>query len=194
MAGNRNAPGFIRQNRRRGLIAEIPMNTCPLSLLTSRRSPDRPVLQPVFPRLLRYAGLLSVLPSLISPAFSQTPADWKATQDMHKACQIAFPSNWTVTPDGQATTSDGGRAVLVVGSDRPLTPLAPDMQKLLQVDRLIENSSKRVLYLTKPQGDTLQYIVDQQFKTKRCKLQLIVPKGYSDAEAMRIIGTLAPTH
>jgi len=94
--------------------------------------------------------VLSVVQSLISPAFSQTPADWKATQDMHKACQIAFPASWAVTPDGQATTPNGGRAVLVVGSDRPLEPLAADMQKLLQVDRLIENSPKRVFYLTKP--------------------------------------------
>jgi hypothetical protein len=30
-----------------------------------------------------------------------TPAGWTATQDMNKACQIAFPSTWTVTPEGQ---------------------------------------------------------------------------------------------
>lgn len=170
------------------------MNTCPFLLLTSRRTLNHPVLQSVFPRLLRYGVLLSVLQGLISPAFSQTPAGWKATQDMNKACQVAFPSNWTVTPDGQATTPDGGRGVLVVGSNRPLTPLAADMQKLLQVDRLIENSSKRVFYLMKPQGDTLQYIVDQQFTTARCKLQLSVPKAYSDAEVMKIVATLGSTH
>jgi hypothetical protein len=48
---------------------------------------------------------------------------------------------------------------------------APDMQKPLQVDRLIGNSTKRVFYLMKPQGDTLQYIVDQQFETGRCQFQ-----------------------
>jgi hypothetical protein len=166
------------------------VNTCPFSLRISLRTPSGLGPRPVFPRLLRYAGVLAVLQGLISPAFSQTPAGWKATQEMNKACQIAFPSTWTVTPDGQATTPDGGRAVLVVGSDRPLTPLAPDMQKLLQVDRLIENSSKRVFYLMKPQGDKLEYIVDQQFKTRRCQFQLFVPKAYSDAEVMKIVATL----
>src|SRR5271155_778775 len=117
-------------------IEEIAVNTCPFSLLCSLRTLSRPGPQPVFSRLLRYAGVLSVIQGLISPAFSQTPAGWKATQDMNKACQIAFPSTWTVTPDGQATTPEGGRAVLVVGSNRPLTPLAPGMQNLLQVDRL----------------------------------------------------------
>jgi hypothetical protein len=135
-----------------------------------------------------------VLQGLISPAFSQTSAGWKTTQDMNKACQIAFPSTWTVTPDGQATTADGGRAVLVFGSNKPLTPLAPDMQKLLQVDRLIENSSKRIFYLMKPQGEQLEYIVDEQFKTGRCRFQLFVPKKYPDAEVMKIVATLGPTH
>jgi hypothetical protein len=160
---------------------------------SSRRAPGRPATQAPFARLLRYAGIVSMLPGLISPAFSQTPAGWKATQDMSKACQIAFPANWTVTPDGQATTPDGGRAVLVVGSAKQLTPLAPDMQKLLQVDRLIENSPTRVFYLMKPQGDTLQYIVDQQFKAGRCRFQLTVPKGYSDAEVLKIVATLRST-
>jgi hypothetical protein len=74
-------------------------------------------------------------------------------------------------PDGQATTPANGGAVLVVGPDRPPIPPAPDMQKLLQVDRSIENSAQRVFYLMKPQGDTLQYIVDQQFETGRCQFQ-----------------------
>jgi hypothetical protein len=170
------------------------VNTYPFSFPTSLRTPSCHVPRPVFPRLMRYVGVVSVLQFLISPAFSQMPAGWKATQDMNKACEIAFPSAWTVTPDGQATTPDGGRAVLVIGSNKPLTPLAPDMQKLLQVDRLIENSSKRVFYLMKPQGDKLEYIVDQQFKTGRCKFQLFVPKGYSDAEVMKIVATLGSTH
>jgi hypothetical protein len=38
----------------------------------------------------------------------------------------------------------------------------------------------------------MEYIVDQQFKTSRCKFQLIVPKGYSDAEVMKIVATLGP--
>lgn len=83
--------------------------------------------------------------------------------------------------------------MLVAGSDKPLEPMAPDMQKLMQVDRLLENSSKRVFYLMKPQGDTLEYIVDQQFKTIRCMFQLFVPKGYSDAEVMKIVASLGPT-
>src|SRR5271165_4983868 len=170
--GNRNARGFSRPDRCHRPIEEIPVNKRPFALPTLLPTSSPPGPQPGISRLLRYAAVLWVLEGLMLPAFSQTPAGWKVTQDMNKACQIAFPSTWTVTPDGQATTPDGGRAVLVIGSTRPLTPLAPDMQKLLQVDRLIENSSKRVFYLMKPQGDQLEYIVDQQFKAGRCQLQL----------------------
>lgn len=136
------------------------------------------------------ALVLLALQGLFSPAHSETPAGWKVTQDMSKACQIALPPTWTVTPDGQASTPAGGRAVLVVGSNTPLAPMAPDMQKLMQVDRMIENSAQRVFYLMRPQGSQLEYIVDQQFKTGRCKFQLFVPKGYSDAEVMKIVATI----
>jgi len=144
--------------------------------------------------LLPCAGLLTVLQGFSVPAFSQTPAGWHDTQDMSKACQISLPPTWTVTPDGQGTAPDGGQAVVVIGSARPVTPLTPDDQKLLQVDRLIENSAKRVFYVSKPQGDQLQYIVDQQFNAKRCQLQLIVPKAYPEAEVLKIASTLRSTH
>ena len=133
------------------------MRTRPFSFLTSPRTPSCPGPRRAFPRLLRYAGVVSVLQCLISPAFSQMPAGWKTTQDMNKACQIAFPPAWAVTPDGQATTPDGGRGVLVVSTE-------------------------------------LEYIVDQQFKTLRCKFQLFVPKGYSEAEVMKMVATLGSTH
>jgi hypothetical protein len=55
-----------------------------------------------------------------------------------------------------------------------------------QLLRLIENSAKRAFFLMQPQGDKLEYIVDQQFKTSRCKFQPLVPKGYADAEVIRI--------
>ena len=170
------------------------MNNSSFSFLNAHPRPGRSCRQTAFPTLLGAAGVLALLQVLISPAFSETPAGWKSTQDMSKACQVAFPSTWAVTPDGQATKSDGGRAVLVFGSSRPLEPMAPDMQKLMQVDRMIENSSKRIFYLMKPQGDKLEYIVDQQFKTGRCKLQLFVAKGYAEDEVMKIVATLGSTH
>jgi hypothetical protein len=117
-------------------------------------------------RLERHAGYEQGMPSRI-------------------AAELGRHARWA----GHAT--QWGRVTLVVGSNQPLTPLAPDMQKLLQVDRLIENSSTRVFYLMKPQGDTLQYVVDQQFKRARCELHLIVPKGYSDTEVLKIVATLA---
>jgi hypothetical protein len=42
----------------------------------------------------------------------------------------------------------------------------------------------------KPQGETLECIVDQQFKTGRCRSQLFAQKGYSDAEVIKIFATL----
>jgi hypothetical protein len=144
-------------------------------------------------RRLSHAVVVAMLFGTFSPAFSQTSAGWKTTQDMSKSCQVAFPSNWAVTPDGQATTADGGRAVLVIGSSKALVPLDPGMQKLLQVDRLIENSGKRVFYVMKPVGNQLEYIVDQQFKTTRCKLQLFVPKGYAESDVMKIVAALGST-
>jgi hypothetical protein len=96
----------IRKTRSNGPVEEIPVNTRRFLSVTRARMHNGFGSQSAFSTLLRYAGLLAVLQYLISPAFSQTPAGGKATQDTNKACQIAFPSTWTVTPDDPATTSD----------------------------------------------------------------------------------------
>ena len=97
-------------------------------------------------------------------------------------------------PDGQATTPEGTEAVVVVGSSNKLEPLTKDWQKLLRVERLIENSSQRVFYVTKPSNDKVQYIVDQQFKGTRCNVQIVVRQGHSEDEIVKIVATLAAAH
>lgn len=143
-----------------------------------------------------YLGAFGVLLCFSSMTFSQTPAGWKTTQDMNRSCQISFPPTWSVNmpPDGQATTPEGTEAVVVVGSSNKLEPLTKDWQRLLMVERLIENSSQRVFYVTKPRNDKVQYIVDQQFKGTRCNVQIVVRQGHSEDEIMKIAATLAATH
>jgi len=48
--------------------------------------------------------------------------------------------NWTFTAVRHATMSEEGRAMLVIGSIRPLALVLSDLQKLLTVERLIENT------------------------------------------------------
>jgi hypothetical protein len=126
--------------------------------------------------------------------FSQTPAGWQPTQDPNHLCQIAFPPTWEVTnpPDGQAKAPEGTEAVVVVGSSKRLEPLSAEWQKLYLVDRLIENTPLRVFYVTKPVGDTVQYIIDQQFAKTRCQAQIKVWRGHSENEVIQIAKTLAP--
>ena len=143
-----------------------------------------------------YLGAFGMLLCFSSMTFSQTLAGWKQTQDMNRSCQISFPPTWSVNmpPDGQATTPEGTEAVVVVGSSKKLEPLTKDWQKLLRVERLIENSSQRVFYVTKVSNGKVQYIVDQQFKDTRCTVQIVVRQGHSEDEIMNIAATLAATH
>ena len=129
-------------------------------------------------------------------ALSQTPPGWKTTIDMNRKCQIAFPSTWQVNdpPDGQANAADGGRAVIVVGSSDKLKPLSPEWQKLYAVQRILENTAERVFFVSNHGDETVQYIVDQQFKGVRCNAQIIVPKRYPEDEIIRIAATLALFH
>jgi hypothetical protein len=168
-------------------LEEIAMDTKPLPSM-----PKAPHLPARLRNLIGCAGAIALLPNLCSNAFAQTPANWTSTQDMSRACQISFPPSWRVTPDGQATAADGGRALVTIGSQKALEPLSKGDQKLLQVDRLIENTASRVFYLSKPQGDTRQYIADQQFKGVRCVAQIFVSKAYAEDEVVKIVATMRP--
>jgi hypothetical protein len=142
-------------------LQEIALDTKPLPLMG----------------LLAWAGALALLPGLCLHAYAETSANWTSTQDMSRACQISFSPSWRVKPDGQATSADGDRALVAIGSQKTLESLSKDDQKLLQVDRLLKNTASRVFYLSKTQGDTRQCIAGEQFKGVRCVAQIFVPKG-----------------
>ena len=142
---------------------------------------------------MKKAGLIAaVFLCVTSGLFGQTPAGWKTTQDMTGSCQISFPPSWKLNMplDGQATPPDGKEALVVLGGTSRLQPLTPELQKMLLVDHLFENTSERVFYSAKPSNGTVTYILDVQGKTKRCKAQIEVKASHPVDEVKAIMATV----
>jgi hypothetical protein len=166
-----------RSERNLGLLA--------LTLL----APER---QRYTPTMLKRILALVILLCLAGTVIGQKAAGWKTTQDMSGSCQMSFPPDWSINtpPDGQAKSHEGTEALVVVGSNRKLEPLSTDMQKMLLVDRLLENTSQRVFYVMKPSNGIVKYIVDVQGKKTRCKAQIEVKVGHSEDDVKSIVATV----
>lgn len=92
--------------------------------------------------------------------------------------------------DGQATTPEGKNALVVMGSTKKLEPMTPQWQKLMLVDHMFENSAQRVFYSSIPSNGEVQYILDVQGPSKRCKAQIFVKAGHSADEIKAIMATV----
>ena len=89
----------------------------------------------------------------ILPAAAQTvPANWQIIKDSGSACQIAVPPEWThLGTAGAAVFQDPGTALAVVTSQpsQAFKPLTETIQKMLDIRKMFENSTKRIFYQDK---------------------------------------------
>ena len=82
--------------------------------------------------------------------FAQSvPAGWKQVKDSNGMCQVSVPPDWDAskTNPGSASAKKqlDGSVVVISGYDT-VKPMPEALQKAFKVDKMIENTDKRVFY------------------------------------------------
>ena len=130
-------------------------------------------------------------------ACNRAPAEWKVMHNKTNVCQISVPPDWTVDPKwGSLAREPKDRAEVSVGNQLAGTvrPLSEETQKALMVDKLIENSSRRVFWANRPPDRGLKitpYHVFVPGKAGVCTALIAVHQGVSEELVKKIGATLS---
>lgn len=138
--------------------------------------------------LLLLAGSLSLT--------AQAPAGWKTLKAAKGDCQLSVPADWTITA-GLANMASApanlGQADVAFLAGKSLMQLNEASQKALSVDKMLENSSKLVLYAVKPgsQANPLTpYFAKAPGSGGLCAANIAVRPGISEETVKKIASTL----
>jgi hypothetical protein len=131
-----------------------------------------------------------------APLVAQTPAGWKVIKDKTGACQVSIPPDWKANPQlpSLAQAPDNSDVSIIVQEGRALKPMTAIVQKAVGVDKMIENSDRRVFYSTAPtKGNPplIGYRVTAPAKNGTCVAMITIKQGHSVDEVMKIGESLA---
>lgn len=133
----------------------------------------------------------------IAPVFAQAPSDWKVMKEI--GCQAAVPPSWTVDAKAPRNAqAPGGQSTVRLRSHNslPMTPLDSAKLRDLKVDKMIENTPKRVFYSVKPvvfdkgKPAVTVYTVEVSRTGGTCFLYIAAAPGQPDNEVKKIALTL----
>jgi hypothetical protein len=82
-------------------------------------------------------------------AAEKAPAGWKVIKDQRGVCEVTIPPDWIASTRnaGVASPKDVLEGMVVVTSDAAaLKPIPDSMQKMMKIERVYENTDKRVVY------------------------------------------------
>jgi hypothetical protein len=131
--------------------------------------------------------------ALTGPLLS-APPDWKITKDKTGVCQLLVPPQWTLlsTP-GHVNSPESTTTAVLIGN-RPYRPFGDETLRMLNVDKVYENTSKRSFYVTRPNETSklVNYHVEVPGIQNACVAQITLSTRYPEEEAKQIALTLAP--
>ena len=119
---------------------------------------------------------------------------WHVVKERTGACQVSVPPNWTVLSDPGMVNSPERMTTIIKAGMRPYKPWSPETIKMLDVDKVFENSDKRSFYVTKPskgKPSLVSYHVEAPGGAKSCIVQITATPSYSLDEIKRIALSLS---
>jgi len=145
--------------------------------------------------------LLAVLPLFAAPLFADSiPSGWIVLKEKTSACQIAAPPDFKPDSLTPALAKGPGDAieVQIYSSTSPVKPLNETVAKVMGVEKMFENTDKRVFYANK-QAKVMdgRLITAWRVSVPRtggsCFATItLTPEGSADI-ARKIAATIAPT-
>ena len=148
---------------------------------------------------MRLFTILAAL-GLVSTAVAQ-PKGWQLVKDKTGACQMAVPPDWHINAQvpNMATSPDISDVMISAQAGKEVRPIPPGAQTVLGVDKMIENTQKRVFWAGKPVSyppsspPVVAYHVTTPGKGGTCVGQITVKVGTSDTLVKQIADTVGVT-
>jgi hypothetical protein len=136
--------------------------------------------------------LTSIL--LAATALSAQPG-WKTVKDKTGACQISVPPSWTPLSTPGLVNSPQGMTSMLTSGHRPYRPFSAETLKVMNVDKVLENSATRALWANKPVGNPphVTYHVETPGKTDSCIAEIPIASNSADDDAKKIALSLSKT-
>lgn len=144
--------------------------------------------------------MFRVMAFLAIPVFAQSiPSGWVILKDQKKVCQIAVPGDFK--PDGNFPGLGKGPGdaieVQVLSSPGAVRPLNPTVAKMMDIDKIVENTDKRLLYGNKTQkakdGRTMTgWTAKAPRENGSCQASITVIPGGQEDLVKKIAETLGP--
>ncbi len=120
---------------------------------------------------------------------------WQTAKDKTGSCQISVPPSWTLLALPGHVNSPQHTTTMLISGNRPFRPFSSETIKVLNVEKVFENSSTRTFYLTKPGGNPplVNYHVEAPGKVNSCVAEITLPANISEEEAKKIALSLSKT-
>ena len=135
--------------------------------------------------------------ALIVPAQTalNAQAGWKTMQDKTGSCQISVPPTWTLLSLPGHVNSPQGTTTMLISGNRPFRPFSDETIKVLNVDKVFENSATRIFYVGKPSGNPayVNYHVEAPGKVNSCIAQITLQPHSLEDDAKKIALSLSKT-
>ena len=148
---------------------------------------------------MRFFIFLAAL-GLVSAAGAQ-PKGWQTIKDKTGSCQMAVPPDWHTNPQipNMATSPDISDVMITAQAGREVRPIPEGAYQVLGVDKMIENTPKRVFWAGKAVSyppssrPVIAYHVTTPGKGGTCVGQITVKVGTAETLVKQIADTVGPT-
>ena len=146
----------------------------------------------LFSKSIRLRLVFTVL--LVSPILN-AQTGWKTVKDKTGSCQISVPPTWTLLSVPGLVNSPQQKTTILTSGNRPFHPFSDQTFKVLNVDKVLENSSARIFYADKPSGNPayVTYHVEAAGKVNSCIAQITLQANAPEDDARKIASSLAKT-
>lgn len=134
-----------------------------------------------------------ILTMLIVSMDLSAQSGWKTVKDKTGSCQISVPPTWTVLAQpGMANSPQQTTTMLTSGRTR-FRKFSAGTFKILDVDKIFENSDTRIFYADRPGGNPplVSYHVEVPGKVNSCIAQITLRPNTPEDDAKRIALTLS---
>jgi hypothetical protein len=120
---------------------------------------------------------------------------WKTVKDKTGSCQISVPPNWTPLSTPGLVNSPQGKTMMVLSGHRQYRPFDAETLKMMKVDKVLENSATRAVWVTKEVGNSsnVGYHAEAPGKTNSCVAEFSLPSNTPEDDAKKIAFSLSKT-